>query len=252
MDYCLSVVLQRIKDICVDILSTNCIGIYVHGSLAFGCFHWEKSDIDLIIVCRFSPTLQEKVCLMKNLLDIDKICPPKGLEMSVVLEKYCQNFVYPTPFELHFSHDHIQKCKDDLKEYCRHMNGTDRDLAAHFTVIKQKGITLYGQKADILFEDVPQSYYLDSIQYDIENAVDQITKDPIYVLLNLCRVLAYIKEGRILSKQQGALWGIEHLTDDSHLICIAEECYRCNKPFPSNIDNQELVNFAVNMLAKIF
>ena len=32
------------------ILGDNLVGIYVHGSIAFGCFHEEKSDIDFIAV----------------------------------------------------------------------------------------------------------------------------------------------------------------------------------------------------------
>ena len=33
-----------------EILGENLVGIYLHGSLAMGCFNPQKSDIDLIIV----------------------------------------------------------------------------------------------------------------------------------------------------------------------------------------------------------
>ena len=33
-----------------DILKNNLVGIYLHGSLAMGCFNPHRSDIDLIIV----------------------------------------------------------------------------------------------------------------------------------------------------------------------------------------------------------
>ena len=33
-----------------EILKENLVGIYLHGSLAMGCFNPQKSDIDLIIV----------------------------------------------------------------------------------------------------------------------------------------------------------------------------------------------------------
>ena len=42
-----------------------------------------------------------------EILDINKNSPPKGLEMSIVLEKYTRQFVYPTPFEQHFSKAHL-------------------------------------------------------------------------------------------------------------------------------------------------
>ena len=33
-----------------EILGKNLVGIYAHGSLAFGCFSWERSDIDFLVV----------------------------------------------------------------------------------------------------------------------------------------------------------------------------------------------------------
>ncbi|WP_320956681.1 aminoglycoside adenylyltransferase domain-containing protein [Enterocloster asparagiformis] len=246
-------VLEQIKATCMDIFSTNLVGIYIHGSLAFGCFNWDKSDIDFIIVTRLSPTLQEKEKLVEDLLKIDKMCPRKGLEMSLVLEEYCHDFLYPTPFELHFSNAHKQKFFENLSEYCAHMNGTDKDLAAHFTIIKQSGITLYGEKADGVFGDVPKANYLDSIKHDIENAVVEIVENPIYIILNLCRVLAYIKDDVVLSKQQGAYWGLENIpVKYARLIDKAEESYRSAEPFSMDIGDALLTDFSGYMLKQIF
>lgn len=252
MDLQVQKILKQIQTTCVDILSSNLVGIYVHGSLAFDCFNWDKSDIDFIIVTRLSPTLQEKERLIEGLLRIDKICPPKGLEMSLILEEYCRNFLYPTPFELHFSNMHKQKCSDNLTEYCAHMNGTDKDLAAHFTIIKHAGITLCGEKADVVFGDVPKANYWDSIKCDVENAVAEIIENPIYIILNLCRVLAYWKDDIVLSKQQGAYWGLENIpTKYAALITMAEESYHSQKPFPTDIENALLTDFAEYMLEEI-
>ena len=33
-----------------NILKDNLMGIYLHGSIAMGCFNGQKSDIDLIVV----------------------------------------------------------------------------------------------------------------------------------------------------------------------------------------------------------
>ena len=37
-----------------NILQDNLIGIYLHGSLAMGCFNEKKSDIDLLVVVKQS------------------------------------------------------------------------------------------------------------------------------------------------------------------------------------------------------
>lgn len=236
-------ILEQIKSSCLEALSTKLVGIYIHGSLAFGCFNWDKSDIDFIVVTPSSPTLEEKERLITALMKIE--APPKGLEMSVVLEKYCRDFIYPTPFELHFSNEHKQRCIENLSGYCADMNGTDKDLAAHFAVIRQVGITLYGTNANALFGEVSKESFLDSVKADIENAVDEITKNPVYIILNLCRVLAYIKEGTILSKQQGGSWGIERFPQYAGIIETALE----GRDFSMN--RNELEEFAKYMLKQI-
>ena len=98
---------------------------------------------------------------------MNKAAPSKGIELSIVKEAYCKEFLYPTPFELHFSNMHLQWFRDNPKDYIQKMNGTDKDLAAHFKIIKKYGIALYGSQIDDVFADVPRNNYIDSILCDI-------------------------------------------------------------------------------------
>lgn len=196
-----------------EILKDKLTGIYVHGSIAFGCFNWEVSDIDFIVVVKDVLSLAEKERLIKTLLELDGAAPPKGLEMSIVLDKYCNPFVYPTPFELHFSNMHKEGCRQNLKEYCENMHGLDKDLAAHFTVIRTVGKVLCGEEIPAVFGKVPKENYLDSIKCDVENAVNEIMENPVYMILNLCRVLAFMEEDAIISKEQGGQWGMQNLPE---------------------------------------
>ena len=61
----------------------------------------------------------------------------------------------------------------------------------------------------IFFADVPVQDYIDSIWNDIAEAEEEITDNPMYIILNLARVLAYIKDGLVLSKKRGRRMGIE-------------------------------------------
>lgn len=90
------------------------------------------------------------------------------------------------------------------------MNGEDKDLAAHFTMIRKYGIVLYGEPVDSVFAPVPRENYIDSIYADIKNAKQDIMEDPVYITLNLCRVLAFLKDGLYLSKEEGesGAWNI--------------------------------------------
>ena len=143
-----------------------------------------------------------------------KPVPPKGIEMSIVEEKYCKNFAYPTPYVLHYSKSHRREAAEDLEEYCGKMNGKDHDLAGHFTVINKAGITLYGLPKEEVFGNVPYSCYLDSIWRDIRDSLERIGGDPVYYVLNLARGLAAASQGEVLSKEQGGAWGIRHLPAD--------------------------------------
>ena len=148
---CETTLLNQISLEYQNILGRRLVGIYVHGSLAFGCYRRERSDIDFLAVTRDPPAPAEKEALIDALLKLENDWPAKGIEMSVVLKKYCANFVYPTPFELHFSKMYTERCRQDRKMFCRAMHGTDRDLAAHFTVTRAVGITLFGESAASVF-----------------------------------------------------------------------------------------------------
>lgn len=242
-------ILQVIKEKYKDILQDNLVGIYVHGSIAFGCFNWEKSDIDFLVVVKESLTQNEKEALISELLLLDAECPAKGLEMSVVLAKVCKPFVYPTPFELHFSNFHKERAKADLAEYCKNMNGVDKDLAAHMMVIHAVGITLCGQAIEYVFAQVPKADYIDSIYYDIASAEEDIAEDSVYLILNLCRVLAYLRDDKVLSKSQGGEWGLRYLSPKYHpTIRNALETYEGLCDFTETAMLQE---FAKDMLENI-
>ncbi|MBQ7982890.1 MAG: DUF4111 domain-containing protein [Clostridia bacterium] len=224
--------LTCIKDRYAAILGGNLTGIYVHGSLAFDCFSWERSDIDFLVVVKTEPTLAQKTTLIRVLLDCDASAPQKGFEMSVVTEAVCRPFVYPTPYVLHYSNTYRDRYLADCEALCRTLHGTDPDLAAHITVTRAIGIVICGKPIDAVFGGVPAENYLDSIRCDIENAREDIHRDPVYIILNLCRVLAFVREGAILSKAGGGTWGLAHLPPEYRPpVQAAYDAYTAGTPF---------------------
>lgn len=232
------------------ILGDGLVGIYLHGSLAFGCFNWAKSDIDYLVVTDREPNPAQKEALIAAILALDADCPPKGIEMSVVLARDCRDFAYPTPYSLHYSNTYRDRYRADLPGTAAALHGLDPDLAAHFTVTRAVGIPLCGVPIAEVFAPVPGADYLDSIWRDIENAGQDIAGNPVYVILNLCRVLAYLREGSVLSKAQGGEWGMTHLPEDADLIRAALDAYGSDADFPPT-DASALSAFARTMLAQI-
>ena len=199
-----------------SILQDNLVGIYLHGSAVMGCFNPKKSDIDLIIVVDRPLSDSDKRAYMEMVVRYNALGPAKGIEMSIVLRSVCNPFIYPTPFELHFSAGHLEWYRNDPDEYIREMNGDDKDLAAHFTIINNRGRCLYGAPIREVFAKVPGCDYMDSIRDDIAEAPENITKYTLYLTLNLARVLAYKEEGLVLSKKEGGEWAIGSLPAEFH------------------------------------
>ena len=198
------------------ILDDNLTGIYLHGSAVMGCFNPQKSDLDLLIVVDHSLPDPVKKEYMDMVIELNSLSPAKGIEMSIVLREVCKPFVYPTPFELHFSVRHLEWYKNDPDDYVRKMEGTDKDLAAHFMILNKRGRCLYGAPIEEVFSEVPECDYMDSIWGDIEGAAEEITENTMYLTLNLARVLAYKEEGLILSKKEGGEWALDHLNEEFH------------------------------------
>lgn len=220
-----------------EIIGDKLTGIYLHGSMAMDCFNPEKSDIDLLIVIENDITNVQKLEFMKYVVKLNEQAPAKGLEISIVKREYCKPFVYPTPFELHFSPMHLQWFRDNPDNYVENMRGEDRDLAAHFTIINRYGIVLYGEQIENVFGEVSKKDYVESIWFDVECAREDIADEPMYMTLNLCRVLAFLKEDLYLSKQQGGEWGIAHMSEKYHsLILRALDCYKTNQIMRADLE----------------
>ena len=137
-----------------DILQENLVGIYLHGSLAMGCFNPNYSDIDFLVVVKEEISTQLKRKLVDVLLELSMEGPAKDFEMSVILEEYAQQIKYPTPFVLHYSKAYRDRYLSDPSFICG--NYDDEDLAAHMTIIYHRGRCLFGKPISEVFQSVPK------------------------------------------------------------------------------------------------
>ncbi len=179
MNFQMEQILDRFTAIFREKLEADLTGIYLHGSLAMGCFNPVGSDIDILVVIRTPLPHARAARIAQKLLALrDDIA--NGLEISVIREAVLASVTCPTPCELHFS------------DYYR-------------------GRTLYGEPLAMQYPPVNPSAYLGSILHDIADAAADILENPVYITLNLCRVLYYLQEGKIASKREGGEWGTANL-----------------------------------------
>lgn len=76
--------LDKIVSVSVQTFGEELTGIYLHGSAAMGCFHPDKSDIDLIFVIENAITDDQKLEFMNAVVKLNRMAPKKGIELSVV------------------------------------------------------------------------------------------------------------------------------------------------------------------------
>lgn len=240
LDYIVEQYVKSLKD--------NLIGIYLHGSLAMGCFT-EKSDIDLLVLVNSPLALPIKRSLIEKLLMLEDL-PGKGIEMSVILGRYAREFQYPVPFEVHYSESFRKKYLQDSSFICG--NGVDKDLAAHMSMVYHRGICLYGKEIREAFVEIPREYYVDSLLHDIEDVRTGIIKDPVYYSLNLCRILYYMKENFIASKKEGGNWGLKNLPEKYREIIKNAVGIYTNQLKSVTWDHELLSDFTEYMLQEIF
>ncbi len=109
---------------------------------------------------------------------------------------------------------------------------------------------MFGKPIKEMFGDVPVKDYLDSIWEDIQSADNAITEDPMYFILNLCRVYGYAKEGLVLSKKTGGEWGLANVDKKYEaIIKKALKAYCSDEKFYE--DDKTLKEYAVFMIKAI-
>ena len=220
--------LTQLKQTSLALFGANLVGVYLHGSLVLGSYRPAVSDLDYLIVVRRPLTLVEKQDLMTvTLQQLWPLAPAKGLEFHVLVAGAVRHFQDPCPFDFHFSPAHWQAYHQDPQRYLTTMQGTDPDLAAHLTILQTYGQVLVGAPIATVFGRVPIAAYWASITADVAAAPTEIQQAPLYLTLNLCRVLAYQQQRLILSKAGGGRWGLQHCAPEFRpLIAAALQAYQ--------------------------
>ena len=236
-----------------EVLGDKLTGVYLHGSLAAGAFSRAKSDIDLLVVVESSLREEERRRLARLLTSLSERRPiPEDIEMSVILEDDARTFRHPLPFEFHNSAAELAAVLSGMPMPSGARR--DRDLAAHCTVTRAKGVTLVGKAIREVFGPVPHEDYLDAILDDVDGILegDNITEDPYYGVLNVCRVFQVLEEGEgsVPTKSEGGAWALAHLPAEyAPVIRSALAPYECDDTSPRQ-DRDRLLAFRDYALAR--
>lgn len=118
-----------------DELSDNLVGIYLHGSLAMGCYYRPKSDLDVIVVVQnqlgADTAKKTGIAIAKQ---ADKRPATGNVELSIITASTARNIPVPVPFEFHYSTEWHEKTLNGDVEY--DSTKTDVDLLSHLMYVQ--------------------------------------------------------------------------------------------------------------------
>lgn len=195
------------------ILGAELVGVYLHGSLAMGGFNPTQSDLDLLVVTRAPMSVVTKREIADHLLRVS--CQPAPIEVSFLALTMLTPWRHPLLFDFHYSEmwraAYMRDLEDGMWRAWNRRVQRDPDLAAHITVVRLRGMALYGPPAASVFPEVPETDYIAAIMSDVTEALDRIYADPVYAILNACRTLAFLQTHRVLSKEEGGWWALSRL-----------------------------------------
>lgn len=259
LDNCPSDVQAQIKRL-IEVfrlqLAENLIGVYLHGSLAMRCFNPLGSDIDLLVVTHYQMSLEAKCNLIEFIFDAS--LNPSPIEISFLRRGDLHPWRYPTPFDLHYSEDwredFLREIRDGSWKEWNAVQRFDKDLAGHINVLNHRGFCLYGSVIEDIFPKIPKQDFVNSILDDVLHpkfGLETILQNPVYVLLNACRTLAFLKTEAVMSKDEGGMWALTALPEEfRQVIGAALEEYR-NPSNKNSLDKEQLVKLAGYMHSEI-
>jgi predicted nucleotidyltransferase len=194
-----------------SVLQDNLKGIYLYGSLAMGCFNPESSDIDVILVAKKRLSKEQR---KKVIGYLKGVCSKnRRIELSIVCEDVVQNPQYPIMVDLHFEY------WGDIFE-----NEKDNEILSNLYTTKKRGFCVWGMPISDVFSEIPAQYHLRSVIEDLRHTRKYLHKSPelvgydpaVYWILGSCRILAFIREEKVLSKLEGGQWGSATLPKKYH------------------------------------
>jgi predicted nucleotidyltransferase len=194
-----------------SILRDNLVGIYLYGSLAMGCFNPKSSDIDTVLVVRKGLSKVQRKKIIEYLEGVGS--KNKRIELSIVREDVVRNPRYPMMVDLHF--EYWGDVFEDEK---------DKEILSNLYTTKERGFCVWGAPIGDVFSEIPAEYHLRSVVEDLEHTRKYLHDSPelvgydpaVYWVLGSCRILAFIREGKVLSKLEGGQWGLANLPEEYH------------------------------------
>ncbi|HZZ66408.1 MAG TPA: aminoglycoside adenylyltransferase domain-containing protein [Candidatus Baltobacteraceae bacterium] len=201
--------LIRIAGVLGSELGDALTGLYVHGSLATGAFHRERSSLDLLGVSSRALSPHERERIARMLVHLSDARPTWGdIDLTLLREDRARNFVHPPPYELRYSASLRQAIRRRELDFSSEQSSVD--LAARVVETRERGLPLVGSPAAAMFGPVPWYAYMNALQAEFAAAREHVESSPVHATLSACRILYAATRSEIATanKDEAAVWAL--------------------------------------------
>jgi len=198
-----------------EILGDKLVGFYLYGSLVWGDFDYEISDIDLLAI------------IAADIDDLEFTSLKKMHDEFAVQHKQWHNRIEVQ----YFSASGLKKFKTKPSKMAVispgepfHLIEAGSEWLMNWYFVHEYGVTLFGPPPQNFIGPISKEEFIDAVKEHAKSwrkhIVQTMHKRPYqsYAILTMCRALYTVKNGNQVSKKQAALWAQEQLPEWSALI----------------------------------
>ena len=196
---------------------------YLHGSAAFGGWSAERSDVDILFIAADDLSAAGAVSAGHALLRAADGCPGRSLECSIVTAGEASRLAPPWPFVLHVGVRDGEQVLHSGRE-----RAGDPDLLMHYAACRAAGITLTGPPPEaaigVVDRPVILAYLAEELGWGLANASES------YAVLNACRALVYLRQGKLVGKVAAGLAALDDGSGPAEVVRRALDQQRARVP----------------------
>jgi predicted nucleotidyltransferase len=199
VNHLLEEIVQQIKVTIED----EYVGIYLYGSLVWGDFNCDKSDIDILVIIKNDLSTKDFSKLNKVHQLIVKHFPAFNNRLEIA-------YISITTIKNIKLKEGIVAIISPGEEFNLKPIGTDWVINSY--LLQNKSITLAGPKPELIIGTITQNEFLENVKQQLFEWKDWIsnTKDSVpyqgYALITICRAFYVLSNSEQASKIEAAIW----------------------------------------------
>jgi streptomycin 3"-adenylyltransferase len=208
-----------------DALGDAVVGAYLHGSAVLGGLR-PGSDIDVVAVVRRTLVPLQRRALVGGLLEISgrraRRGPGRPVELTVVVQADVRPWRYPPRCDFQYG----EWLRDRYERGVVPTPGTSPDLAVLLTMVRSRGLSLFGPAPAEVLDPVPPRDLVRAVVAGVPGLLADLEEDTRNVLLTLARVWTTAATGKVRSKDAAADWALLRLpVEHRPVLARAREGY---------------------------